>query len=473
MSYNKVTDRLIKELEHIVGSENLTTKPEELYCYSFDGTIQHHIPEVVVRPKDTSQVSEIVKLANREKIPITPRGSGTGLSGATIPTFGGIVMDTTRMNQILDIDIENMIAIVEAGVICDGLNAELAKYGYCFPPDPGSSSICTIGGMVGTNAGGNKALKYGVTKDHVLWLEVVLPSGEIIKTGSHVLKSSSALDITRLMIGSEGVLGIVTKVGIKLTPLPKYTSTELFLFDAVAAAAKAVVKVRVAGIVPTMLEFMDLPTTEATFEYAGLEGYPEGYYLLLECDGFHQEAVESEFTKAVEFSMTEKPIYYEKAEDLKHRDKLLSARKSALPALSRLRPTTCIEDCTVLVTKLPEAAMKIEEIPSQLGVEGFGLGNFGHVGDGNMHPTFFFDERVDSQREAFYKALDILYKDIVIPLGGSITGEHGLGIVKTPYIGHELGSTVKIWYDIKKLLDPNLILNPGKGKGGPYPLVCE
>ena len=467
MKYNPVTPKIISELENIVGLKNVITRPEELYVYSRDSTIFEHSPDVVVIPKTAEQVSEILKLANREKIPVVPRGAGTSASGSPIPIMGGIVLDMSRNDKILEIDSHNLTVEVESGVVCDLLNEELAKHGFFFPPDPASSPACTIAGMVANNSAGNMAMKYGTTRDHVLWLEVVLPTGEIIQTGSTTIKSVSQFDLTRLMVGSEGQLGVITKVGLKLTPLPEHHATAFFIFKSVEDAAKAAVRVRsTMTTIPCMLEFLNETTTRAAFDYAGLE-YPVGYTIILDFDGA-KDTAEADLEAGFKLCEKENPIYKEKAKDAAHRTQLLTARKAALPALARLRPTTCMEDCTVQITKLPQAAKAIEEIPERLGAEDFmDLGNFGHIGDGNMHPTFCFDERVEEQREAFFKGMDILYEDIILPLGGSVTGEHGIGLIRAKYISEEHGdASVKIMRGIKKLFDPNMILNPGKGKGG-------
>ena len=468
--YGSVGDSELEKLESIVGSGNLSTQDEELYCYSQDATLYRCRPDVVIRPSTTQEVSSIIGYANENKIPVTPRGGGTSTSGGPLPVKGGILLDMCSMNKILEVDPDNLIVVTEPGVVCDRLNEELEKYGFFFPPDPASSPACTIGGMVAQNAAGNRAIKYGTTRDHVLWLEVVLPTGKTINTGSKTLKSVSGFDLTRLIVGSEGSLAVITKVGLKLTPMPEYYSTAFFLYDSIGALVKAAARIRKAKVVPNMLEFMAANTAASSFEYAGMKDLPEGNFLLVDCDGI-KEAAERELDRCVSLCKEENPRYSDRAEDMSYRSRLLSARKAALPALARLRPTTCMEDCTVQFTKLPEAASKIEKIPEKLGVEGVELGNFGHVGDGNMHPTFLFDERVEEQRAAFFRGVEILYKDIILPLGGSITGEHGIGLIRAPYIELEHGrEAVKLMREIKRLFDPNLILNPGKGKGGPWPL---
>jgi glycolate oxidase len=472
VEYGKVNERIVKELEGISGSGNVTTRTEDLIVYSVDASLYRHNPDVVVRPRKTEEISAIMKLATREKIPVTPRGASSGAAGSAVPIAGGILLDMTGMNRILSIDADNQIAIVEAGVVCDDLNEKLEKFRLFFPPDPSSGISCTLGGMINTNAAGNRALKYGDTKDFTQWLEVVLPSGDIIHTGSKTLKSVSGFDLTSLIAGSEGSLAIVTKACLKVVPLPNAYSTAMFVFDSVEALARATTRIRHAGLVPEMLEFMDRKTTKVATEYAGLGKFPEGNFMLVDYGG-SKESVNPAMEKIVDVCKTENPTHIEQVYEHQadYRMKLIQARKAALPALARLRPCVVLEDCTVPLTKLPEAAAKIEKIPETINVEGFDLGNFGHIGDGNMHPCFVFDDQDPKQMAAFEKGLDMLYKDIVLPLGGSVTAEHGIGLAKAKYLPLEIEPrTLQLMRDVKKTFDPYLILNPGKGKGGPYPL---
>jgi len=467
--YEPVTEAVVEELESIVGSENVSTRPEDLICASYDSSLLRYRPEVVVTPSTTEQVAAVLRLANRRRISVTPRGAGTGAAGSALPVKGGICLDMFAMNRVVSFDPDNLMVVVEPGLICDALNEFLERHGFFFPPDPASSAGCTIGGMVNTNAAGNRAMKYGTTRDHVLWLEVVLPTGEIITTGSATLKSVSGFDLTRLIVGSEGSLGVVTKIGLKVTPLPEAYVTSLYIFKTIEEAVRTAVRIRTRGIIPGMLEFLDVTTAKAVFEYIKLP-FPLGYVVLVDCDGY-REAAERQAMLVDEIADKETPIFAERAPDMTTRDRYITARKSAFPALARLRPTAQLEDLTVPVTKIAEACVKIEAIPRRLAVPGFDLGLFGHIGDGNLHPTFIFDERDKVQREAFFQALDILYKEVALPLGGSITGEHGIGALRAPYIELEHGLVAtNLMREIKKAFDPNMILNPYKGKGGPWPI---
>jgi glycolate oxidase len=473
LRYGKFTQSIAEKLQGIVGPEYYSDRVEELIAYSRDSSLFTCRPDAIVRPITVEQVSAIVKLANEYLIPIIPRGGGTSASGSPLAVAGGVILDMSSMNRILSIDIDNQSVTVEAGVVCDTLNDELAKFGFFFPPDPASSPACTIGGMVNTNAAGNRTIKYGSTRDWVLWLETVLPNGEVINTGSKVLKSSSGFDLTRLIVGSEGSLAVVTKVGLRVTPLPESYATAVLIFDNIRSLAGAATNIRRAGIVPEMIEFMNAKTAKASLDYAKIRGLPPGNFLLIDCGGA-KESVGPMLDRCLGLVKEFKPTYVDRTQDRAYRDRLVNARKAALPALARLRPTTSMEDLTVPPTKLPDAAEAIEKIPARLGVEGMDLGNFGHVADGNMHPTFVYDERVEEQKAAFFKGMDILYREIVFPMGGSCTGEHGIGLIRADYIELEYGkAAVALMRSIKQLFDPNLILNPGKGKGGPYPLRRE
>lgn len=473
VKYGKFSESIAEKLQDIVGPEYYSDRIEELIVYSRDSSLFTCRPDAIVRPMTVEQVSEILKLANEHLIPLIPRGGGTSASGSPLAVVGGIILDMSSMNRILSIDIDNQCVTVEAGVVCDTLNDELAKFGFFFPPDPASSPACTIGGMVNTNAAGNRTIKYGSTRDWVLWLEVVLPNGEVINTGSKVLKSSSGFDLTRLIVGSEGSLAVVTKVGLRVTPLPEAYATAVLIFDNIRSLSAAATKIRRAGIVPEMIEFMNEKTAKASLDYAKIRGLPPGNFLLIDCGGA-KESVGPMLDRCLALVKEHKPIYEDRTQDRAYRDRLVNARKAALPALARLRPTTSMEDLTVPPTRLPDAAEAVEKIPARLGVEGIDLGNFGHVADGNMHPTFVYDERVEEQKAAFFKGMDILYREIVFPMGGSCTGEHGIGLIRADYIELEYGKVaVALMRSIKQLFDPNLILNPGKGKGGPYPLRRE
>ncbi len=468
-NYNKISSPLLKKFKRIVGEKAFFDDYEVRYTYAFGGSIfnKEWIPELILIPQDSSQVSEILILANKNMIPVTPRGSGTSLSSGSLSPYGGIILDLSQMNEILKVDIENNLVEVEPGVICDELNEILKPYGYFFPPDPGSSSVATIGGMVASNAGGIQAFKYGVTKNYVLYLEVVLSDGRILNLGANVLKSVSSYNIKDLFIGSEGTLGVITKIGLRIRPLPKTRKLGLFIFDNVDNLKEAVLEIRRRGIIPNLLEFMDKIILNAVTEFLGGEffDFPHGYVLLAEVDGNSEIEVDESFSVMFDIIIQKNPIYNRIASTEVERERLILARKANLPALSRIRPNTCVEDCTIQISKFSEVIKKIENIPKKINAKNLLVAIICHM-EGNLHPTFLFNENDEQDVKDFKKAIDYLYKEIIIPAGGSITGEHGIGKIKTPYLELEYNSNViELMSQIKKFYDPNMILNPGIGKG--------
>ncbi|TFG14911.1 MAG: FAD-binding protein [Promethearchaeota archaeon] len=474
MKYNKISESLSRKFKEIVGEQNHFSEYENRWVYAFGPTIfeKGWIPELILLPQTTQQVAEILKLANENRIPVTPRGSGTSLSAGCLSAFGGIILDLNQMNRILSIDIANNIVELEPGVICDDLNEELKSYGYFFPPDPGSSCVCTIGGMVANNAGGVQAFKYGVTKNYVMYLEVVQPNGEILKLGTKVLKSVSSYNIKDLIVGSEGTLGVITKIGLRIRPLPQNRKLGFFIFENLEALSEAVLEIRRRGIVPNLLEFIDKVVIKAIYEYLGGEflDYPVGYVLMAEIDGDNAYEVDQNFSMLFDIIIQKNPIFYKIANNTEERDILVNARKSNFPALSRIRPSVCTEDCSIPITEFCDVIKKIEQIPKKIGTTNLLVGVVSHM-EGNLHPKFLFNENDKKDLEDFQKAMDYLYKEIIIPSGGSITGEHGIGKIKTPYIPLEYNEEViEIMAEIKQLLDPNMILNPGIGKGYNIPI---
>jgi glycolate oxidase len=467
--YNQISKDLLQKFKEIGDEKFFFDDYEVRFTYAFGGGIFNKawIPDLILIPKNTKQISDILNLANKHKIPVTPRGSGTSLSSGSLSPYGGIILDLSQMNEILKIDIDNNLVEVEPGVICDELNEELKQFGYFFPPDPGSSSVATIGGMVASNAGGIQAFKYGVTKSYVLYLEVILADGRILNLGSKVLKSVSSYNIKDLFIGSEGTLGVITKIGLRIRPLPKARKLGLFIFENVDSLNDAVLGIRRHGIVPNLLEFMDKIILKAVTDYLGGEffDFPHGYVLLAEVDGNSSVEVDESFSNMFDIIIQQNPIYHKIAMTEEERERLILARKSNLPALSRIRPNTCVEDCTIQISKFSEVIKKIEEIPKKINAKNLLVAIICHM-EGNIHPTFLFNENDEQDVKDFEKAINYLYREIIIPAGGSITGEHGIGKIKTPYLELEHNSNViKLMVQIKKFYDPNLILNPGIGKG--------
>lgn len=473
-SYNSISEDLRNKFKNIVGKENFLIEKEHRWAYALGASIiePEWIPDIILLPKNTNQVSEILKLANENKIPVTPRGSGTSLSAGTMTPYGGIILDLCSMNKILSIDIENFMVELEPGVICDDLNEKLKPFGFFFPPDPGSSSVATLGGMVANNGGGIQAFKYGVTKNYVLYVETVFPDGKILKLGTDVLKSVSSYNLKDLIIGSEGTLAVITKIGLKIRPLPKHRKLGFFIFDDIEKLANSVLELRRNGIVPNMLEFMDKVFTKAVFDYMGgnFSNYPLGYLLIAEMDGRSELAVDEEFTELFNIIESHKPIFSKKAANMVERAEFIAARKAVLPAITRLAPSFMAEDCTIKITNFVEAIKKIEEIPQKLNIPNIIVAVVCHM-EGNLHPTFVFNENDEKDRKDFERAFEYLYREIIIPLGGTITGEHGIGKLKTRFLELEHGTeVVDLMHKIKNLIDPNMILNPGSGKGDKRPI---
>jgi|Deesub1362B_J571_1020462.scaffolds.fasta_scaffold00041_31 glycolate oxidase len=459
---------VIEKLKEVVGEEDIRIDKPSVYVYSRDATIFQSYPEIIVRPESTEEVSKIVKIAYEYNIPMTPRGSGTSLCGGAIPTHGGIVIDMRKMNRILSFNETNQTVEVEPGVICDDLNEFLAPYGYFFPPDPGSSSAATIGGMIGANAAGIQAVKYGKTMDYVLKLEVVIGNGEIIEIGANTLKSSSQYDLVHLFCGSEGTLGIITKATLKVRPKSKYYRAAIFFFDDLDKVGRAIVNIKSSGVIPNCMELMDGPTLRDGVKYTGLD-LPEvekaEAAILIQVDGNVEEEVQKELEICFEAAKKAEPFAWRIAETDEEREKIWLARKATYPVHLLQSPLNVIsEDLSIPVDKVPEALKKIMEIPKRVGGK-IKISYVGHVGDGNIHPDILIDETDPEQFEAFMKALEILYKEIVIPLGGTISSEHGVGILRRKFISIESGEGVmNLMRELKKTFDPKNLFNPGNGK---------
>ena len=473
--YNKISENLFEEFREIVSEESFFKDYEIRWTYAFGGSIfkKNWIPDLILTPENSDQISRILKLASDNRIPVTPRGSGTSLSAGPLTPYNGIVLDLVKMNNINKIDIENNLVEIEPGVICDDLNEVLKPYGYFFPPDPGSSSVATIGGMVATNAGGIQAFKYGVTKNYVLYLEVVLANGQILNLGADVLKSVSSYNLKDLFIGSEGTLGVITNIGLRIRPLPKTKKLGLFIFEDIDKLKDAVLEIRRKGIVPNLLEFMDKLILKAVSEYLGGEflDFPNGYVLLAEVDGVTKREVEENFAILFDIIIQKNPLFHKIAKNEGERERLILARKANLPALSRIRPSTCVEDCTIQITHFADVIKQIEQIPEKIHAKNLLVATICHM-EGNLHPTFLFNENDEQDVKDFQTAIDYLYKKIIIPVGGSLTGEHGIGKIKTQFLELEHGSkVVELMSQVKELFDPKMILNPGIGKGDQRSLV--
>ena len=452
--------QLIDDLQKIVGTQYVLASKEDLLCYSYDATPGfNHLPEAVVIPANTVEVAKILALANSEKIPIYPRGSGTNLSAGTVPTHGGIVLLMTRFDHIIEVDTANLVATVEPGVIVADLNNAVEKFGLIYPPDPGTVTTATMGGTVSENSGGLRGLKYGVSKHYVMGLEVVLADGSVIQTGGKNVKDVSGYDLTKLFTGAEGTLGIITKIVVKLLPAPEASKAMLASFSNLDNAGKAIAAIIANKIIPATLEIMDNATIRTVEDYAkiGLPIEAEAV-LLIEVDGIPQ-VVEQEANKVIEVLQTNNADEIRVAKTANERDNIWAARRAALPALAKLRPTTFVEDATVPRSKVPDMIRAINEAAVKYNVT---IGTFGHAGDGNLHPTIVCDIRDEEEMKRVYQSMDEIFAT-AIKLGGTLSGEHGIGLGKLRYMELQFGEAgMNAMRAIKKALDPNLILNPGK-----------
>lgn len=456
MSLKEVLHALINAL----GKENVVTAKEDLLCYSFDATagLAEQVPDVLVTPRSTEHVADVVKVANRYKLPVYPRGSGTNLSGGTVPIRGGIVLSSLKMNKILEIDPENLTATVQPGVIIQTLNNAVTAHGLLYPPDPGSMATATMGGSVAECSGGLRGLKYGVTRDYVMGLEVVLADGEIVRFGGKTIKNVTAYDMVRLFTGSEGTLGIMTQIIVRLIPAPETRETMLATFKDLAKAGKAVTGIVRSKIIPATMEIMDRVTVQAVENHArvGLPTDAEAV-LLVEVDGI-PEVVRRE-AKTVREVILQHGGTVKAAADDRERDQLWAARRAALPALAQLRPTTILEDATVPRSNIADMLLAVQDIGRRHSLT---IGTFGHAGDGNLHPTILADARDSEEMERVHRAVDEIFK-AALALGGTLSGEHGIGMAKARYLPWEFGDKgVQVLRKIKEALDPGCVLNPGK-----------
>ncbi len=451
----------IKELREIVGDENVMADEIERLCYSRDLSVHEGVADVIVFVKNREEVSKILSLANREKIPVTPRGSGTSAVGGALPAKGGILLDLSKMNKIIEIDKENGYVIVEPGVLCNNLNAALSPTHF-FPPDPASANLASLGGMVSTNASGNRALKYGTTKNYVLGLEVVLADGRIITTGSVLGKTSSGYDLTHLFTQSEGTLGIITKIILKILPMPEYIAFAEARFKNTLDAGKAASEILTSGIALSSCEIFDRVCIDVVNKAMGLN-IPDdvGCLLFIEIDG-NKKAVQEGIDKINKICEANNGIGNRWEDDPSQRLKMWAARQGIVASLSKVkrgsRMQSIVDDPGIPITKIPEAIVEIKKISEKHGIP---ISTFGHIGDGNLHPVIMSDPRNKEQWETLKEAAKDLI-ELTIKLRGTLTAEHGTGMAKSPYIRKELGESLDIMKEIKKTLDPNNILNPGK-----------
>lgn len=454
---------LEREFAEIAGKENVMTQEADLHAYSYDSAVLDQVtPALVVRPTDSEALGKVVKLCNDNGLKLTVRGAGTNLSGDTIPHPGGVVCLTTALNKILEINENDLYAVVQPGVVTARFAAEVASRGLLYPPDPGSQAVSTLGGNVAENAGGLRALKYGVTKDYIMGMDFFDVNGDLVRTGARTVKCVTGYNLAGLMTASEGTLGVFEKIILKLVPPPEAIKSMMAEFDNVQAASEAVSSIIAARIVPATLEFMDNFTirTVENFRGAGLNTEAAAL-LLMEVDG-HPAQVKDDAARMSDICSKHGAIKVKMAKDAGERAAVWQARRDALPALARVRPTTVLEDATVPRSRIPEMMQALKRIADEFRLT---IGTFGHAGDGNLHPTILTDRRDLQEWERVEKAIDAIF-DEALALGGTLSGEHGIGLAKAKYMHLEHG-TAALDYSrkLKSVMDPNNILNPGKMLG--------
>jgi len=450
----------IKEaLIEIVGPESFTEALIDLVSYSYDVSDHSHRPEAAAWPTSTAQVASILELANRHLLPVTPRGAGTGLVGATVPARGGLVIDLGRMNRILAVEVADRRAVVQPGVVYADLQARLAREGFFYPPDPASAKICTIGGNVATNAGGIRGAKYGVTRDYVMGLEVVLPTGKIMRTGGSCIKSASGFDLTRMFVGSEGLLGVITEVTLKINPRPLAFCTAMAFFPRLGLAGQAVTRIMSSGVVPSVLEIMDRNTLRLLRERGGMDLPAAEAGLLVETDGFTQTEASFQMEKVNQCFEACGAVERRTADTPAQAEELWQMRRNFSPLSGSVARNAVSEDVTVPLSKVPEMLERVAGILDRHGLTFF---IYGHAGDGNLHPKILYDKTVPDQRQRLEKAVAEIFGQ-TCELGGTLTGEHGIGLAKAPFMALEHDpEAMNLMRGLKKLVDPNNILNPGK-----------
>jgi glycolate oxidase len=450
----------ISELRRLVGAANVLTEKEDLIPYSFDGTAAlQQMPGCVAFAITAEQVVGVLKLANQTKSAIVTRGSGTGLSGGSLPSLDCIVLCLAKMDKVLELDRANLTLMVEAGATTQSIADAAAAAGLFYPPDPGSMKISTIGGNVAENSGGLRGLKYGITRNYVMGLEVILPNGEVLWTGNKCVKDVAGYSLRDLFIGSEGTLGVITKVLLKLIPKPAAKKTLVATFAQMDQAAQTVSDIIAAQIIPCTLEFLDRTTIHCVEDFAKV-GLPLDCeaLLLMETDG-HPSPVADEAARMESIARKNGAVEVRVAKDDAEAAKLATARRNAFSALARVSPTTILEDATVPRSELAKMIRFVAAVAKKYDLR---IGTFGHMGDGNLHPTFLTDERNKDEMHRVEEAFKEIFTE-AIRLGGTITGEHGIGVSKKSFLPKFVGdASMRVMRELRRVLDPNGVLNPGK-----------
>ena len=460
-------ERLLKDLENIVGGDNVRADLGSLYVYGSDSSVHSALPSVVVRPKNVEQVQEIMHYANRNLVPVVPRGSGTGMSGQAVPINGGIVMDMKLMNHILSIVPEDTLCVVEPGVVDDDLNRALKPYGFFYSPTPASSRLATIGGEIANNASGLRSVKYGATRDSVLGMKVVLASGDLVHLGASTRVEASGYQLDRLMVGSEGTLGVIVEATLKIVPIPKYRCMAVARFNRLGDAGDTISDIMKSGAVPSVLELMDNVAITAVNTALDMDLPDVEAILFFEADGNVKEAIDYELAVIKEICEEHGASGIEMSYDAKERARLFSGRKQLFAALSRYQEgLSCMslaDDMAVPYSKMAECASKIHEIAKRNNVV---MSAYGHCGSGCVHTKILMDPTEETQWEDARKAVSEVY-EFVRSVGGTTSAEHGIGLSKGPAMKKEKADSLGIIRAIKHALDPNNILNPSKMQDAP------
>jgi glycolate oxidase len=465
MQYHKITVEDVKELSTFIGAANVLVEDEKMDMYSRDEVSDkswEKYPEAVVKPETTEQVSKIVKWANEKVVPIIARGGGTGLAAGAVPLQGGIVLSLEKMNKIIEIDTENLFMVLEPGISTGDVQRTAKEHGLFYAGDPCSAESSFIGGNVATNAGGNRAVKYGTTSRHVYGLEMVMPNGEIVTFGGKNVKDVSGYDVIHLFVGSEGTLGVITKIWLKLMPLPKYIATLLVPFKEMQDAINVVPKIMTAGIIPTCLEFMDSESIKASELYLNIKlPYSEaGAYIICQVDGTTEQQVESEYESIGKICLANNAMEVFVSDNMASEERIWKSRKAYAEALRMISPVYCIEDIVVPISNIPKALEQIDKIAKKNHCR---IPSCGHAGDGNIHCTLLREDRDEhTWHELKDNVLSEIYA-IVYELGGNLTGEHGVGAKRVEALAkHMTAGQYSVLKSIKTALDPKNIMNPGK-----------
>jgi len=449
-------------LRDIVGEHNIKTDPSDLYVYGSDSSVHHAMPEAIVRPETTRHVQEIMKYANEQLIPVIARGGGSGMCGQAVPIQGGIILDMKGMNKILEINLEDVYCRVEPGVVDDDLNLALKQYGVFYPPTPASSRIATIGGEIANNASGVRSVKYGATRDAVLGMKVVLPNGDLVSLGAHTRVEASGYQLHKLMVGSEGTLGIMVEATLSFVPIPEFRCMGIANFDSLKDAGQSIGSIMASGANPSMLELVDSVAIKAVNKTMDLGLKEVAAALIFEADGMVKEAVDYEINKMEKICKKHNGQDIHASYDPKERAKIFMGRKKLFPALSKyddnLASTSLADDMAVPYSKMAELAGKIHEIADENGIV---MTAYGHCGSGCMHTKILMDTKRKDQWDSAKKAITQVY-DYVRSVNGTTSAEHGIGLSKAESFKIEKSDSLDLLVNIKKAIDPNNILNPGK-----------